>query len=219
MSEEWRLRVDLHEEGVAGKLTERLEASELEHDLKSSFHERVVVSRDGPEVFCYTATRAQAEAAERTIRTLADEHGWRLDCALARWHPDAEAWEPPASPLPATANEHAAERAELMEQEREESAHQGYPEFEVRVHCRSRSDAARLVQTLRSEGLRIVHRGEFVLLGATDEDSAEQLAERVRREAPDGSEVTAQASVPEVVGEAPGTTPFSPFAVFGGLGG
>jgi hypothetical protein len=57
------------------------------------------------------------------------------------------------------------------------------------------------------------------VVGAPDEDAASALAERIRAEAAPGSTVTAEASISEVVSEAPLATPFGPFAVFGGLGG
>ena len=63
MNDDWRLRIDLHENGLAHRLGELLGAEELEHDLERSFHDRVVVSVDGAEVFCYTGTRPQAERA------------------------------------------------------------------------------------------------------------------------------------------------------------
>jgi hypothetical protein len=219
MNDDWRLRVDVHEEGAARELTQRLEAFDLAHDLRTEFADRVIVSRDGPEVFCYAATRAQVEAARKAIVELAAQHGWEVEFALHRWHPVAERWEDPDEPLPSTGPEIAAEHAELTEQERQESAEQGYPEYEVRVKCASRSDAAALAERLRTEGFRIVHRGEFIVLGATDEDSARQIADRIRAEAPSGSEVVAEGSVPEVISEAPFATPFNPFAVFGGLSG
>jgi hypothetical protein len=219
MSDDWRVRVDLEGEDQARELAKRLAAFDLSHDLQKSFRDRVVVSRDGAEVFCYADTREQAEASARAIRSLANEHQWQLTSELTRWHPTAEAWEGPDTPLPQTDAELAAERAELMQQEREESLAQGYPDFEVRVRCPSRHDAEGLAERLRAEGIPSVHRWQFVVLAAPDEDSANALAERVRREAPAGSTVTAEASVPEVVAEAPLATPFSPFAVFGGLGG
>lgn len=219
MNDDWRLRVDLHEEGLAHQLTERLEAFDLVHDLKTTFGERVIVSRDGPEVFCYTSTRAQAEAADGAIRAVAGDHGWALEVTLEHWHPTAEEWENPDSPLPHTPAEAAAERAELLERERDESAEQGYPEFEVRVRSGSHEEARQLADQLRAEGFQIVQRGEFVLLGAADEESAKALAERIRGEAPAGTGVTAEGSVPEVVSGTPFATPFNPFAVFGGLGG
>src|SRR5947209_12265113 len=141
MNEDWRLRVDLNESGVAHALTSRLEAFDVAHDLRTSFGDRVVVSRDGPEVFCYTGTLEQAQAAERAIRTVAEEHGWNLDTEIAHWHPVAERWESPEERLPDTVSDAAAERAELLERERRESAEHGYPEYEVRIRCASHEAA------------------------------------------------------------------------------
>ena len=219
MSEDWRLRIELANEDEAGELADRLSKFDLPHDLQASFRDRVVVSHDGSEVFCYADTREQAEATERAIGALASERGWQLTPELRRWHPAAEKWEDPDAPLPGSAAEQAAERAELMRAERDESLAQGFPDFEVRVKCGSRQEAEQLAERLRGEGLRCVQRWQFVVLAAEDEDTAQALAARIRSEAPPGSTVTAEASVGEAVSEAPLATPFSPFAVFGGLGG
>ena len=219
MNDDWRLRIDLEEEGVAHELTGRLEAFDLAHDLRTSFGDRVIVSRDGPEVFCYTATLEQAQAAERAIQGVAGEHGWNLNTKIEHWHPVAEDWEDPEERLPDTVADAAAERAELLERERTESAEQGYPEYEVRVRCSSQDAARELAARLSAEGIQTVQRREFVVVGAPDEDSAAALALRIRREAPPDAGITTEASLPEVVAEAPFATPFNPFAVFGGLAG
>jgi hypothetical protein len=171
MSDEWRLRVGLDEEGSARELADRLEAFDLAHDLRTSFRDRVVVTRDGRDVFCYADTREQAEAVERAIRSLAADHHWRLTYELRRWHPTAEQWEDPDKPLPDTDAGRTAERAELIEDEREESGARGYPDFEVRVRCPSSGDAEKLAEKLGAEGIPSVHRWQFVVLGAADEDS------------------------------------------------
>lgn len=214
MSDDWRLGIDLHEEASAHKLTERLEARELEHDLEASFHDRIVVSRNGPEVFCYAGTREQAEGAEKLIRSLAAEHGWHLDSDLKRWHPSEEEWEDPDKPLPDSDAERAAERARLMDKERQEAESRGYPEFEVRVQCASHHDAMQFVDKLREEGLSTVHRWKYLLVGALDEDSANALVERLRAEAPPGSKVSAEGTWKAIRAEQPP----NPFAVLGGLG-
>jgi hypothetical protein len=221
MSDDWRLRVALGDEGHARELAEQLVAFNSDHDLKTSFGDRVIVSRDGPEVFCYADTRDQAEAAERTVRSVAAQQRWELTSELRHWHPVAEEWEDPDQPLPGTDAERGAEHAELVEHEREESRDQGFPDFEVRVRCPSRHEAQDLAGTLTREGIPSVHRWHFVVIGATDEDSANALAARIRAEAPAGSEVTAEASVQEILADAPEVpTPYNnPFAVFGGLGG
>ena len=219
MSEDWRLHVRLEAESRADELIARLNARNLEHGLRESFHDRVIVSRDGAMVFCYASSHQQVDAAARAIDTISAEHGWRLDSAVERWHPDAERWEPPDERLTGTAAEREREHEELIASERAESRDQGFPMFEVRVTCDSRQAAESLARRLTSEGIPTVHRWQFVLIGAADEDGANSLAARIREEAPPGTTVTVEGSIQEVTQDAPYATPFSPFAVFGGLGG
>lgn len=214
MSDDWRLRIDLHEDGPAHTLTERLNAAGLEHRLEEAFHDRVIVSRDGAEVFCYAGTRGQAERAEELIRSLAAEHDWQVETELRRWHPTAEDWQDPDTPLPEDDRDRAAERAELMSRERTEAETRGYPEFEVRVQCPSRRDASRFADALREQGLASVHRARYLLVGASDEDSANRLAEQLRQQAPAGSTITTQGTGRAVLDEQPA----NPFAVLGGMG-
>jgi hypothetical protein len=215
MNDDWRLRVDLHKDDIANLLTAHLEGSELEHDLDTTFHDRVIVSADGPEVYCYTGTREQAERAQQVIQSVAVQRKWDVDFELRHWHPVAEEWEDPDAPLPADDAQRAAEHAELVKQQRAESAAQGHPNYEVRVQCSSHHDARKLADTLEHEGLRPVRRWHHVLLGAADEDGAKALADRIRREAPEGCVVTAEGNLLEVYEEGP----HNPFAVLGGLGG
>lgn len=215
MNDDWRLQVDLHEENHAQALTERLNAQQLEHDLSEAFHDRVIVTRDGAGVFLYAGTREQAEKARDAVEAEARQHGWALDIDFCHWHPSAEEWEDPDKPLPENDAARLAEREELMAREREETAKRGYPEFEVRVDLPSRHDAVGLSEQLRKEGLPAVHRWRYLLVGATDEDSAKELAERIRNEAPSGSRVKVEGTWAAAYAERPP----NPFAVLGGLGG
>jgi hypothetical protein len=214
MNDDWRLQVDLREEGHANALTERLEAQQLEHDLSTEFHDRVIVSRDGARVFLYAGTRQQAEKAREAIEADAHLHGWQLEVDFRHWHPIAEEWEDPDKPLPGDDAARLAERRELMAREREETARTGHPEFEVRADLPSHHDALALVEQLRNEGIPTVHRWRYLLVGATDEDSAEALAERIRSEAPAGSRVKVEGTWAAAYAERPP----NPFAVLGGLG-
>ncbi|MDQ6608082.1 MAG: hypothetical protein M3Z06_16240 [Actinomycetota bacterium] len=215
MNDDWRLRVEFHEDGVAHALSERLNAAEIEHDLEKSFADRVIVSVDGAEVFAYAGTREQAERAEQLIRKVAAEHEWKLESELKHWHPTAEQWEEPDLPLPQTDADRLAEHAALMERERAESEAQGYPQYEVRIQCRTHEETLALAEQLRSGGLPAVHRWRYLLIGAVNEQSANELAERVRGLAPEGSSVTVEASLPALADGTPG----NPFAFLGGLGG
>lgn len=215
MNDDWRLQVDVREEKHAHSLLERLEASELRHDLSNAFQDRVIVTRDDARVFLYAGTREQAERARELILTLAQQHGWSLDVDLKRWHPTAEDWEDPDKPLPDGKAAQRAEREALMAVERREAEERGQPEFEVRVDLPSRHDALRFAERLRDEGLPVVHRWRFLLLGASDEDSAKALAERIRGEAPSESRVNVEGTWAKAYAERPP----NPFAVLGGLGG
>jgi hypothetical protein len=215
MNDDWRVRIRLHEQGRGHQLTEAMEAASLEEELQSALPDRVVVSHDEDDVFCYVETREQAERARDLVTALAAKHQWMLDTELAHWHPVAEEWEDPDDPLPATAAEVSAEHAELIARERAESQEQGYPDYEVRVHCGSRADAQDLAERLQAEGIPSVRRWHYVLVGAVDEDSATALARRIGEESPPGSVVTTEGSGQAANAVRPG----NPFAVFGGLGG
>ena len=216
MSDDWRLTVSLSDDGAAHALTERLEAEKLGEDLGTSFGARLIVSGEGKNVLIYAGEREQADLAANSIRGLAAEHGWDVELELKRWHPTAEAWEDPDKPLPASDAERAAEHAELVAREREESRERGYAEYEVKVHCSSHRDTVKLADRLREEGLPTVRRWKYLLVGASDEDAANALAERLRAEVPAGATVTAEVSQRTAWDDDPGR---GSFAMFGGLGG
>jgi hypothetical protein len=215
MNDEWRLQIDVQGERDAGSLTERLSAAELEHELSEAFHDRLIVSGDGPRVFVYAGTREQAERARNLIGDLAKAHSWDLAIELTHWHPEAERWEGPELPLPASDAARVAEHEELIAAEREQLAATGEPEFEVRVDLPSHREAVRFAERLRAEGLPSVRRWKYLVVGAADEDSARALATRLEGEAPSGSKVVVEGSGQVAYAERPA----NPFAVFGGLGG
>ncbi|HLH66335.1 MAG TPA: hypothetical protein VKV27_11575 [Solirubrobacteraceae bacterium] len=215
MNDDWRLRVELADGGQARALGRLLEDPGLEHDLVDAFQDRVVVSVDGSEVFCYAGSREQTERARRLVEDLARRHGWRASMQVSRWHPVAERWEDPAVPVATRDAPGEPEHEERIARERAESEHRGYPEWEVSIRCRSRQHARELSERLQQDGLAHVRRFRYVLIGAEDEDSARRLAEALGDRVPEGSEVMV-AGNPRAVLE---SRPWSPFSVLGGLGG
>lgn len=212
-NDDWRLEVDAG--GAGGEVLERLASRSLEHELGEAFGDTVIVSRDGDTVFLYAGDRTQADAARDAVTRLAARHGWKLIATLTRWHPEAEEWKDPDEPLPADAEARAAEHEEAIADERTEVEASGEPRFEVRVDLDSRRDAAELAERLRAEGLPAVRRWSYLVIGVEDEDAAAALAERIRGEAPAGSEVSVEGSGRVAWEERPA----NPFAIFGGLGG
>jgi hypothetical protein len=215
MSDDWRLRVVFEETGMAHRLTDRFKTSELKHDLETSFHDRLAISIDGDELFCYAGTREQAEGAAELVRSTAKEHDWNVDTELRRWHASAERWEDPDLPLPDSDAARAAEHAELIQQERKELEERGYPEFEVRVQFESHDAAEEFANTLREEGFASARRSNYLVIGAPDEDTAKQLAERIRGEVGPDCEVSVEATGRAVLEE----QPQNPFWFLGGLAG
>jgi hypothetical protein len=215
MNDDWRLRIRLEDDATADALTARLRDHTTPDDQTPTMHDRIVVSSDGSEVFCYTGAREQAEATQRAVAQLVADEGWAAEYELTHWHPTAEQWENADLPLPETDAQRAQEVRQRIAQERADSEQQGYPDFEVRVQCHSRGEAGELAERLGDEGIPVVHRWSAVLVGAADEASAQQLAERLRSEAPAGSSVTVEGNLRFIYEE----KPWSPFWVLGGLAG
>jgi hypothetical protein len=213
MNDDWRLQIDFVDEGLADHLHDRLDAEELEHDLSRAFHDRVIVSRNGTTVFLYAGDREQAEKARDLVERLMREEKEEVEVSFMRWHPEAEEWRPADEPLPDDAEAKAAEHAARVAHERKESEESGYPEYEVRINLPSHHEAGEFADRLRDEGLPTVHRWKYVLVGAADEDSANELAERIRSEAPAGSSVAVVGTWREAYAE----RPHSPFWFLGGL--
>lgn len=212
MNDDWRLQIDFADEGAADALHGRLDARELEHDLSDAFQDRVIVSRDGTTIFLYAGDSEQAERARKLVESWAADNDEKLDIDFKRWHPLALEWEPADQPLPADAAARAAEHQSKIDKERKETEEQGYPQYEVRIELPSRHEAEAFAGRLRGEGLPTAQRWRYVLVGAADEDSAAGLAERIRLEAPIGSNVIVEATWKETIDD----LPHSPFAFLGG---
>ena len=174
----------------------------------------MIVSRDGPVVFFYAGTGDQARKAHKLIHSLASEHGWRVESQLERWHAVAERWEDPDTAIPSSASARRAEHAELIQQEREQSQAEGFPAWEVRVRCESHRDAKQLAEQLAAEGIPSVRRWRYLLVGALDEDSAAQLADRIQREAPAGVTTKVEGSARAILATASQVAGANPFVVY-----
>ncbi len=194
MRDDWRIRIELEEEHAHGFL-ERLgldlgsDARELARELEGH---RLPVSRDGNELFIYSESREQAERARAIVQAELAEQGLTAHVSEPeRWLADEEHWsdEPPEPGF------------------EEEILARGYAPWEVRVECASHHEAEELSDRLEAEGLRVVRRYTYVLVGTASEEEARDLARRLHGEVEAGGE-----AVWEVL-------PQNPFAVFGGLGG
>jgi hypothetical protein len=208
MNDDFRVELKVESDKVLDDIRE----IEVAHEARGALGDRVIVTHDGDTLFAYAGTADEAREAERVLRERLAAHGLGATAEVTRWHPVSESWEPADEPLPVTPAERAAERAEVEERERGESEARGLDQWEVRIELHSHRDTVKLAERLESEGMRLVRRWKFIVVGAETEGEANALAERIRGEAPPGTKVIAEGSQAEQWAE------LHPFSVFGGLG-
>jgi hypothetical protein len=193
--DDWRIRIEVAGEDRAGGFLEQLrsglgdEAQELARELE---RRRLVVSRDGNEIFVYAGSRDEAERARAIVES--ELRAQEIEATVGPvewWIPAEERWsaEPPG---------------ETWE---EEELEHGHAPWEVRVECRSHAEARELADRLAREGYGVVRRWRYVIAGTDSREEAEALAARLHGEVEPGGEVVWESA------------PGNPFAVFGGLGG
>jgi hypothetical protein len=214
VDEDWRLRITLEGSEHAEALHARLEAEELSDEVAGALGDGVAVSHDEAEIFVYAGTHEAVRAAEQVVRDDLARHGWQAEIAVSRWHDDAEDWEPADAPLATSAAEREAEHTRAMHGEDADAAARGYAEFEARAALPTHRAARELSERLTREGVEHARRWRYVFIAAADEDSARQWAERLRSEAPTGTEVTVEGTFEMVERNMP--TPFKSFAALGG---
>jgi hypothetical protein len=195
MKDDWRIRIELPEEGQAESLLGRLgldlgtdDAKRLAEELEGR---RLAVSRDDNELFVYASSPAEAERARGIVEAeLADEGIEARTSAVERWLHDEERWtgEPP------------------QETWEEEELERGYAPWEVRVERDTHAEARQLADQLEQDGYDVIRRWRYLIVGTASEEEARDLAQRVHGEAEPGGDLVWE------------VTPQNPFAVFGGLG-
>ena len=157
---------------------------QVEEDIRGQVGRGVGVGAGEAQIFLYAGTAAAAGEAERIARDALSQHGIAAESAVHRWHPIEERWETPDVPMPQTAAERQAEHQRLVAAETAESLDTGQAQWEVRVELGSHGQAVALARKLEGEGRAIVRRWKFLLVGATNEDEARELAGQLRREVP-----------------------------------
>jgi hypothetical protein len=203
-------RVEAHA-SAAHELVKVLGALEHGHDAQGELP-RVAVTHDHDHVFLYADSPDAAERTRAVVQDAMTRHGISGELSVRRWHPLEERWEDAAAPLPASETERAAEHARLEDEETDESQRAGFPEWEVRVTLPTHQEARAFAERLRGEGIPVNQRWRHLLVGANDEDDAAALAERLRTEAPAGSEILTEGS------GLPYWQMLHPFAYLGGMG-
>jgi hypothetical protein len=191
--DDWRIRIELEGDRAEGFL-ERIgldlgsRARELARELEA---ERLPVSRDDDTLFVYASSRLQARQALKVVEAELHEAGVEpLVVRIEHWLHDEERWDDEP--------EHESWEEDVLKR--------GFAPWEVRVECASHDDADALADRLEQDGVEVVRRWRYVIVGASTEEEARELATRLHGEVEAGGEVVWEAM------------PRNPFAIFGGIG-
>jgi hypothetical protein len=187
------------------RAAELLYEHQVTDDVRRRLGNRIVVSEDRGELFLYAGSEDAAREAEHLVRDVLAQHQMDADLALSRWHPAEEQWEGAGDPLPDTADQRHAEHERLIAEETKDSLACGSCLWEVRVDLPTHGEAVELADRLRAEGYQVTRRWKFLALGALNEDTVNDLAKAVQRDAPANATVHTEAGV-----FANGTAPIFP---------
>jgi hypothetical protein len=187
-SDDWRVTLSASGQAQAGAGSLR----EVEEDIRRQVGPDVAVGAGDTQIFLYAGTETAARDAERTARDVLAGHGITAESALHRWHPVEEEWETADVPLPQTEAERQAEHQRLEDAEAAQTAATGVARWQVRVELGSHRQAVTLAHTLEDEGRAVVRRWKFLVVGASNEDEARELAGQIGREAPPGATIIAE---------------------------
>jgi len=182
-SDDWRVTISVSY-AQAGQAQQSFSLRQVEEDIRRQVGRGIVVGAGEAQIFLYAGTEAAAGDAERIARDVLAGHGMAAESALHRWHPIEERWETPDVPMPQTKAERQAEHQRLVDAEAAESLATGVAQWEVRAELGSHRQAVALARKLESEGRAVVRRWKFLIVGASDEDEARELAGQIRQEAP-----------------------------------
>jgi hypothetical protein len=178
--DEWRVEIDLDDEQHGYSLGERFRSHNLDDEARKRLGRRAIVSRDGPRVFLYTGTEAQAREAERIARELVAAEELTADIDVSRWDAEAEEWVYPTG-----------ESAEAVDDE--PLAEEDYP-WLLTIEVGSRGEAAEVEEFLRGAAGPVHRRWRYVTVDARTEDEANELANRFRDRLPDGAKMWVEAN-------------------------
>jgi hypothetical protein len=219
VADDWRVAFALRPER-RGLISEALQGHHeraLERDAAERLGGRIAVSGDADNLFLYADSEPAAREARDVVSALLDDHDLAADSepVVERWHPVEQRWEDASVALPASADERRQEEDRRDADDAAEAAATGFATWEVRVELASPEDAEAFAGRLEGDGLPVVRRATFLLIGANDEDEARALALWLKDELPPDARILVEPGGNEIW-EVAGN---NRFAFLGGLAG
>jgi hypothetical protein len=157
-------------------------------DLRRRLPQLAEVSVGKSALFIYADTSGAAHEAAEIARELTGRYQLDTEVRLDRWHPADREWDDDAQFLTRPDRDiRNAEHEHRITEDLRRFEETGVAQWTVRLTLSSRRDAADLVQRLAIGGVTAARRGKVVEIGASHEDAARQLAQRVAEQAPGAS--------------------------------
>lgn len=182
---DWRVTVRLTDGSRAARTVLR---GQIVGDLRRRLPQSAEVSLGKSALFIYADTSGAAHEAAEIARDLAGQDQLDTEVRLDRWHPADREWDDDPQFLRRPDRDlRNAEHDHRITEDLRRSEETGVAQWTVRLTLPSRHDAADLVQRLAIGGMTAARRGKVVEIGATHEDAARELAQRVAEQAPSAS--------------------------------
>jgi hypothetical protein len=193
--DEWRVEVELDDPEYGYGLAERLAALDLADEVRDRLRGRVIVTRDGSELFAYASEEAAANEAMNVIKGVIDsDEKLTAVLTLTRWHPVEEAWKDASVPLPETDAEYEEERTRRLQTEHKEVEATGSYEWQVVVELEGRREASKLKHELQARGNDVHQRFRYLVVGAPSEEEAASMGVAIRELAPGDAKLEVRAN-------------------------
>jgi hypothetical protein len=123
MADDWRVEVELTDEGHGLTVGERLRSLDLDDEARERLGGRVVVTREGSKMFLYAGSEEAVREAEKIIAELVAEDGLDAHTEVTRWDSGDHEWE--------EISQQAADHAAAERDDDEESDLLPHPAFVV----------------------------------------------------------------------------------------
>jgi hypothetical protein len=191
-SNDWRVTISLTSQALAEQAHLAFSGQEVAEDVRGRLGRSIATGAGNSQIFLYAGTEIAAREAERVAREVLGQRGIQAQFAVHRWHPVEEEWEDPEVAMPQTEAERQAEHRRLEDAETAESLAAGTAQWQARAEFGSHREAVAVAGKLQQEGHTVVRRWKFLIVGASNEDDARELAEHIRREAPPDATVRAE---------------------------
>lgn len=192
--DDWRVTISFPDRAQAERVKMLFPRRKVAEDARHRLGYSITVGAGDSQVFLYAGTEVAAREAERIARDELARHHFQAEFAIHRWHPIEEKWEDPDAAMPRTEAERQAEHQRLLDDETGESLAAGVAQWQARAEFPSHHEAVELASKLRREGRTVIRRWKSLLVGASNEDDAQEIADQIRREAPADATVRAEHS-------------------------